>query len=147
MNDWQPTVSNVMSTQLYTVSPYSTIKDAYDLLMDHDLRALPVVGDEGELVGIISERDIIRYRTRNILPKHADFYIKVQDVMTSSVNSFQPGLPLGEAAKKFVKWGNNQVPVVEDEVVVGIVEHIDLLSFFSDQWDSSANQMEGANIT
>lgn len=125
-----------MSKKFHTITEHDTIKDAYDIIMDHGKRALPVVRNGGTLAGIISERDIIRYRSRNILPKHADFYINVSDVMTEDVKTFQPSTPLEEACSKFVKWGVHQIPVVEDENVVGVVGHHDLLRFFSQNWDN-----------
>ena len=103
--------------------------------MDHNIRALPVLDGEEKLVGIISERDIVRYRTRNILPKHAEFYVTVSDLMTKDVNVFTPDISLRQACERFVETNNNQFPVVDGEEVVGIVTQADLLRYFSENLD------------
>jgi CBS domain-containing protein len=130
-----PTVSDFMNEEVPTVFPWDTIKKTYDMLMDHKLRALPVINGEKELVGIISERDIVRYRTLNILPKHAEFYINVSDVMTREVNVFAPETTLRAACQRFVETNNNQLPVVEEDKVLGMVRQRDLLGFFVESWD------------
>ncbi|MFP4686833.1 MAG: HPP family protein [bacterium] len=135
MTEKQYTVSDFMHKEVPTVFPWDTIKKTYDTLMDHKLRALPVISGEKELVGIISERDIVRYRTLNILPKHAEFYINVSDVMTREVNVFDPGTTLRQACQRFVETNNNQFPVVKDDRVLGMVKQSDLLKFFAENWD------------
>lgn len=130
------TIDTVMSKKIHTISEHDTIKDAYDVIMDENIRAMPVLNNEDELVGIISERDIIRYRTRNILPKHADFYINVSDVMTKDVKTLDPKTPLEKACEHFVEWGHHQIPVVEEGKVVGLLGHHDFLRFFSQNWDN-----------
>lgn len=129
-------IDKVMTRKFHTISKHDTIKDAYDVIMDQDIRAMPVLDSAGELAGIISERDIIRYRTRNILPKHADFYINVSDVMTEDVKTFSPDTPLEEACRQFVDWGHHQVPVTDGDDVVGLLGHHDLLRFFSQNWEN-----------
>lgn len=143
MSDSQPKVSAFMNEDVISVFPWDTIKKAYDLLLDKNLRALLVMNEDEQLVGIVSERDIVRYRTRNFLPKHAEFYINVSDLMTKNINTFKPDTKLREACEKFVETGNNQIPVVdEDDTVAGIVAQRDLLQFFSDNLD----ELLGINV-
>lgn len=130
-----PEVTAFMRSDFPTLFPWDTIKKSYDTLMDHNIRALPVLDGDEKLVGIISERDIVRYRTRNILPKHAEFYVTVSDLMTQEVNVFSPETSLREACERFVETNNNQFPVVEDEEVIGIVTQSDLLRYFSENLD------------
>ena len=143
MEETQPTVSDIMNADAVSVFPWDTIEKAYDLILDRNLRALLVLDEDEKLVGIVSERDIVRYRTRNILPKHAEYYINVSDLMTQNVNTFSPGTSLREACEKFVETGNNQIPVTnEDGTVAGIVAQRDLLKFFSENLD----ELLGINI-
>ncbi len=136
MSKEQPRVENFMNKDIATVFPWDTIEKAYDLLLDKNLRALLVIDEEEKLVGIVSERDIVRYRTRNILPRHAEYYINVSDLMTTNLNTFDPAATLCEACDKFVETGNNQIPVVNpDNSVAGIVAQQDLLKYFSENFD------------
>lgn len=144
MLDPEQTIESVMPTKFHTISEQDTIKDAYDMIMDKKIRALPVLDAGNGLAGIISERDIIRYRTRNILPRHADFYISVSDVMTRDVKTFAPVTRLKDACQQFVDWGHHQVPVVnaEKDKVVGVLGHHDLLRFFSENWENMVDDSE-----
>jgi CBS domain-containing protein len=65
----QLTVSKVMSKNVYTVKPESSILDAAELMLEHKISGLPVLDDEGVLVGIITESDIFRMLVRNRVPK------------------------------------------------------------------------------
>jgi acetoin utilization protein AcuB len=65
----QLTVSKVMSKNVYTVKPESSILDAAELMLEHKISGLPVVDDEDALVGIITESDIFRMLVRNRVPK------------------------------------------------------------------------------
>jgi CBS domain-containing protein len=50
---------DIMTTPVITVRPQTSIKDAAGLLVDHGISALPVVNEDDELVGIVSEGDLI----------------------------------------------------------------------------------------
>ena len=65
----QLTVSKVMSKNVYTVKPESSILDAAELMLEHKISGLPVVNDDDSLVGIITESDIFRMLVRNRVPK------------------------------------------------------------------------------
>jgi len=52
-------VSDIMTSHLVTVAPDLPFKDIVDLLIDHDIRGLPVVDERGALLGIITEADLI----------------------------------------------------------------------------------------
>jgi len=137
MIDTEKTVESVMSRKVHTISTRDTIRDAYDLISARNIRAVPVLASDESLAGIISERDIIRHRTRNILPRHADFYVKVSDVMTRKVRTFVPETPVKTACEKVVKWDHLQFPVVdENNHVVGLLGPQDLLRFFSENWEN-----------
>ena len=58
------TVEQVMSRNLITVSPAMPIHQAARLMVEHGVSGLPVVDDDGRLVGIISEGDLILRQTR-----------------------------------------------------------------------------------
>jgi CBS domain-containing protein len=53
-------VSEVMNKPLITVNPYTSVKDAVALMEQRDIRRLPVVDEKGQMVGIITAKDILR---------------------------------------------------------------------------------------
>lgn len=59
--DHQFSIESLMKTDLKTIPAKSTIADAADVLSEGDIHAVPVVGDDGELVGIVTSTDLIRF--------------------------------------------------------------------------------------
>jgi CBS domain-containing protein len=59
--DHQFSVEGLMKTDLRTLPEKSTIADAAEILSDGDFHAVPVIGDEGELVGLVTSTDLIRF--------------------------------------------------------------------------------------
>jgi CBS domain-containing protein len=115
------------------------------LLAEHDISALPVIGDDGRLVGIISEADLIHRAeigTEKLRPwwlesitaastLAADFTKshgkKVGELMTTDVVSVGEDAPLGEIAALFERKRIKRVPVVADGRLVGIVSRSNLI--------------------
>lgn len=67
----QLTVEKVMSRNVYTVTPDSLMLDAAELMLEHKVSGLPVLNENKELVGIITESDIFRMLVRSRAPKLA----------------------------------------------------------------------------
>jgi CBS domain-containing protein len=69
----QLTVDRVMTRKVITVKPEDWVLDAANLMLEHKISGLPVVNDDGRLVGIITESDIFRIlvesRTKTVTPK------------------------------------------------------------------------------
>lgn len=67
----QLVVEKVMSRSVFTVTPDTPILDAAELLLEHKIGGLPVVDDDSNLVGVITESDIFRMLVRTRSPKLA----------------------------------------------------------------------------
>jgi CBS domain-containing protein len=70
-------VSEVMNKPLITVNPHTSVKDAVALMEQKDIRRLPVVDDKGQMVGILTAKDILK-AVMNIFKEN----IKDQDLMS-----------------------------------------------------------------
>ncbi len=139
--------SDVMATNVITVGPNASVREAANILLANRISALPVVDEYGELVGIISEGDLVRRaelgteRRRSwwleILVGEgketlATEYVKsharrVGDVMTGEVITATPATPLGDIATLLEKNRIKRVPIVEHGKVVGIVSRANLV--------------------
>ena len=53
-------LSEMMSKPLITIQPGASLKDAVDLMQQKDIRRLPIIDKDGQLVGIVTEKDILR---------------------------------------------------------------------------------------
>jgi CBS domain-containing protein len=107
-----------------TVRPNDTIADTVRELAEHDMGSLPVCKDNGELVGIITERDIVRkcFTRCNDCAK-----IKVKDAMSQKVVIGNPDDDLDYAISVMKQEKIRHLPIVESKKVIGMISMRDLL--------------------
>ena len=98
------------------VRPDQPVPDAARLLLDHGLSSLPVVDDDGALVGILSEYDIITKRGK-----------LVEAVMTRGVITVPDDADLKHVAELIGLHGVRRLPVVRDGRLVGMIGRPELL--------------------
>ncbi len=107
-----------------TMEPNESISVAIKKLVEHDMGSLPICNDKGELVGIITERDMVRKcfaRNDNLAN------IKIQDVMTKQVAIGNQEDDLGYAISVMKQKRIRHLPIVEDQKVLGMISMRDLL--------------------
>jgi diguanylate cyclase (GGDEF)-like protein len=103
-------VEQVMTTDVATVDAGKTVSDAIALMLDHDISVLPVV-NEKRLVGLITMRDLLR-----TLP-----YRPVVDVMQRDVATASASMPITSAYVLMEEQRVGQLPVVDQDRVVGLI--------------------------
>ncbi len=139
-------VQDFLRRDLSSLERDTPIRQAIRLLEDSGLSSLPVVDEEGKVVGIISERDIIRallpsyvdmLRSTSFLPSLDQLKRKLEEIgnhpveryMTREVVAVRPEDTDLYAADIMLRKGLKQLPVVDREGrLVGVVRRIDLLS-------------------
>jgi CBS domain-containing protein/nitroimidazol reductase NimA-like FMN-containing flavoprotein (pyridoxamine 5'-phosphate oxidase superfamily) len=127
--------SEFMATTVVTVGPDTSISDAGRLLLERDITALPVVGSDGRIVGVVSRSDLIRGRVvpdprAHLIPVPTDESEPphtVADVMTTEVVTLPPTADEAEAAKALLDHRVKSAPVVSDGRPVGVVSVTDIL--------------------
>jgi len=127
------TVSDVLaakSTAIHSIAPGATVYEAVERMDELRVGALVVLGDDGRLVGIISERD---YTRKVILLGRASRETRVDEIMTSDVLVVTPSTSLGECLTMVTERHIRHLPVVEDGRVVGMVSIGDLVRAIVDQ--------------
>jgi CBS domain-containing protein len=136
---------DVMVRDVVTVRPDTDVAEAIKLLSEHDVSALPVVDAAGNLVGVLSEADLIR-RAEIATEKQRPWWLetvigasmlaeefakshgkKVGEVMTDGVISVAEETPLSEIAAIFKRKRIKRVPVLKDGKLVGIVSRSNLI--------------------
>jgi CBS domain-containing protein len=136
---------DVMVTNVITVRPHVSVQDIAKILLANRISAVPVIDEADNLVGIVSEGDLIHRvevgtnRRRSwwlefLADKQAlaQEFVKSHgrraiDVMTRKVVTVNADMPLSEIAVLFEKRGIKRVPVVDNGKIVGIVSRADLV--------------------
>lgn len=150
-------VRDVMSEELVTTTPDTPFKILVEQILLDGVCALPVLGPEGNLVGVVSETDLVTKQehqaggealqwTRHLLrlADNRDSAIvaatlaefskaagrTAEDVMTSPAITIEPDATLTKAASLMHRRGVNQLPVLDGGQLIGIVTRGDLLKAF-----------------
>ncbi len=136
--------AQIMTTGVISVTPDSPITQAVRLMLQHHISGLPVV-DQGKLVGIVSEGDLLRRvetGTQRRRPRWLEFLIgpgrlaseyvhasgrKVHEVMTPDVRTVTEDAPLEAVVELMERHRIKRVPVVRGDALVGIVTRANLL--------------------
>ncbi|MEY3012950.1 MAG: hypothetical protein RIT45_1685 [Pseudomonadota bacterium] len=121
-------VSEIMTHAPLSVGSDARVADALDLMYEHDIRHVPVI-DDGELVGMLSDRDL-----RDFL-RAEDGYRRAQgvgvtEVMSADAISVEPEAEISEVIDVMLENKIGAVPVVDghSDKVVGIVSYVDVLA-------------------
>jgi len=125
-------------TAVATVGPSTTVAELIGTLAAHNIGAMPVV-DGGRLVGIVSERDIVR-RLHDGGSGLLDG--RVADIMTTGVTTCAPGDLVADLAGVMTAGRFRHLPVVEDGELVGIVSIGDLVKARIDLLESEREQLQ-----
>ena len=141
-------VHECMTANPITISPKTTYAQASRLLRLKKLHALPVVDKEGELVGIITEKNLLDISPVAVLGVHtiSDFLsaIKVEEAMTTRVITVQEDYPLEEAARILIDHKIGSLPVMRGDQLVGVITESDI---FLAMTEALGGRSEGLRIT
>jgi len=151
---------DVMVSDVITVKPDDDVADAVRLLADHDVSALPVVDDNDNVVGIISEADLIHREEIGTEKRHpwwleavtpswklaGDFAKshgrRVKEIMSTDVASASEDTPLAEIATLLERHRIKRVPILRSGKLVGIVSRSNLIQALA-----SSQARSGATAT
>lgn len=141
-------VREIMTTDVITVKPDTTVGELADILAKNKISGVPVVDGQGRVLGMVSEADIILQDADLHFPYYIQFlemviYLqsvhkfeervrksigsKVSEIMTQEVVSVSPEETVREVATLMADRNVNRLPVTEDERLVGIVTRGDIV--------------------
>ncbi|NPA75272.1 MAG: IMP dehydrogenase, partial [Euryarchaeota archaeon] len=124
---------------LHTITPDTTVEEAERIMRERRIAGLPVV-ENGELVGILTNRDIRFYRGEKI---------KVAELMTKNVITAEEGISIEDAVKLMHENRIEKLPIVKDGHLVGLITAKDILKreLFPDaSRDSEGRLLVGAAV-
>lgn len=122
-------VEEMMKTNVLTLQPTHTIKDAITLLRENKIRHLPITDTSGQVVGVISDRDIKDATPSSLLDQQSlnAHTVLLQDIMTKNPIVGHPLDFVEEVATIFYDQQIGCLPIVSQGKLVGIVTETDLL--------------------
>ncbi len=121
---------------LITNRPEDTVDAAATLLATNNIGALPVRDGDGNLIGVVSERDIIRSMAQHGAKVRS---IKVADLMTRSVVTIAPADQVKDAMAIMSKRNIRHLPVVKDGVLIGMISSRDVMKCRLEQTELEKN--------
>ena len=153
--------ADLMTRAPLTISRDAPIREAIRLMLDNRVSGLPVIGESGELVGIVTEGDLLHRSETGTERRHwpwldfllgtgrlADEYVKthgrrVAEIMTHDVVTVGGGAPLAEIVELMERRHIKRVPVVEQGNLVGIVSRADLMAALAQALDRDEAALTG----
>ena len=143
--------SDIMTKTVITATPDTTVKQAAELMSQNHISAIPVLDKDDDLVGIVSEGDLMR-RVEGAKDQTRSWWLSLfsesqtsarsfiqergqylKDIMTTQVTTTTPDMPVGQIAQLLEKKHIKRVPVVEDGKLIGIVSRANLLQALAAQ--------------
>ena len=130
-------VGDVMTQDVFTLEHNEKLSVADDVMRLGRIRHIPVVDDDGAVVGVVSQRDLFfnallralgygSYASQKTLEEY-----RVKDAMHEPVITCRPNTPLSEAARTMLEKKIGCLPVVEDGQLVGIVTESDFVALIA----------------
>lgn len=130
------TVNDLMTVIPYSVTPSTPLRRVIEMMKTEGCRQFPVLNN-GELVGIITDRDVRlvmnspmvlhgRWQDEELLDK-----VLADSCMTANPMSVTPETPAYRAAKMLSLYKFGALPVVDDDTLVGIITVTDFLDYFA----------------
>ncbi len=126
-------VAEIMTAQPHTLGPDASLAQARQLMSEQHIRHIPVVDNDGQLVGVVSQRDVLAAADSSVLPdrqahEEEERYVALSAVMTSPVQTVDESASLRGTAMHLQQNRMGCLPVTRDGKLVGIITDSDFVS-------------------
>lgn len=118
-------VKDYMAKDLVTFSPETNVLSAIRTLLRHKISGAPVVDDNNQIVGMISEKDCLQTFLGSSY--YNEMGALVSEIMTSPVITVDANASIVEVAEKFLKNNYRRFPVLEQGELIGQISRRDIL--------------------
>jgi CBS domain-containing protein len=116
-------VRTIMTAKPEALPHDAHVVDALEIIVKKKIGGLPIVDNDGVLVGIVTERDVLRM----LAAEHSPLF--VEDVMSSTLRVTAPESPIATATQDMTKFRFRRLPVVSNDVLFGIITATDIMRY------------------
>ncbi len=125
-------VSDYMATKLISFKPQQSIYEAMQTLLKYKISGAPVLGENNELLGVLSEGDCLKELVKGRYENDIKLLGKVKDHMTKDVITINSNMGILEAAYYFLERRYRRFPVVKDGKLIGLLTQTDVMRAVND---------------
>jgi CBS domain-containing protein len=122
------TAGAIMTPNLVTIRPEASIEEAIDLLLSEQISGLPVIDDDGHLVGVITEFALMAIAYDRRVKDHTVSQHMTRDLITVDVDD-----PISRVADLCIVHRVRRVPVIQEGRMVGVIARRDVLRALVEQ--------------
>ncbi len=126
---FKKTARDIMTSTVITAREDVLVTDVIKLLLRWHISGLPIVDDDGNLVGIITEHDVVNFALSGQAAETV-----ASEVMTKNVVTYSPDTLAVEIINYFAAHRIRRVPVVVDGKVVGIISRRDIVRYMDQMY-------------
>ena len=119
-----------MSTKLETIGRYESAKEAAKKMLDKNVSSLVVVDEDGQSIGIVTERDITRGVCIHDVPSKE---FRIHHLMTLLLSTIEPNLPVEMAANLMIQNKVRHLIVKEGDKTLGILSATNFIDYLNEQ--------------
>lgn len=121
-------IEQIMSSNIITVEDSISIKECYDLMIEHNIEQLPISADNAlHLKGLITKNAILDYLVTDISYAKKNIYKTIHEISTKKIITTDPISDIRRVAKVMIDFNIHSIPVVNSEdILVGIVSQNDM---------------------
>jgi signal-transduction protein with cAMP-binding, CBS, and nucleotidyltransferase domain len=119
-----------MSTKLETIGRYESAKEAAKKMLDKNVSSLVVVDEDGQSIGIVTERDITRGVCIHDIPSKE---FRIHHLMTLPLSTIEPNLPVEMAANLMIQNKVRHLIVKEGDKTLGILSATNFIDYLNEQ--------------
>ncbi len=120
-------ITKYMATDLHTFRPDQGIDEAIDIMLEKRISGGPVLNENGDLVGVLSERDCLKIMVESAYMNHPSGKSVVADYMTTDVQTIDISKDVLDAANMFLNGMVRRFPVVENGKLKGQISRRDVM--------------------
>ncbi|MET3898352.1 CBS domain-containing protein [Devosia sp. UYZn731] len=134
-------VENILQTKgvlVHTLPETGTLADAVALLNRHNIGAVVITATNGSIIGILSERDIVRRLGTD--PANT-LNLRIADCMVRGVVTGTPVTPIDEVMERMTNFRIRHMPIVDGDTLVGIISIGDVVKFKIEEVEQEASAL------